>query len=268
VSEPRGGRRKGLNSKPNDADQKAGRRGPTLKTIQRVIAKNCTLSQYGTLIAIALAERVNRQGEAWPSLRSLMACTRMTRSTVVRSLTEITECDPPLFYKSWARSKAAKRKSLTYVFVDSEPCSPRARKRGVMPNCQDAPQHEHRALPEHGNGEMPAQSTGMLSLSTDDAPPEHDACSGGARVVLSLSNNPPIESPNEPEREPTRAREDALARVSPSGMGNGNPETEPERVGVHALTPPVTRRPAGRDLDALRDGVRRLREAAASRKAP
>lgn len=199
-------------------DAKEARRGPTLRILQRVIAKTCTLQPLDRLIAIAIAEHVNREGEAWPSIRRLVEITGIKRSRLVEGLKTLTDGPDMLFYKDWRRSKTKGHRSVTYVFVESPAGLARARAKGHHVATNPVRQEDGATTRHH-------QESGA-STWTDEATTRHSTGHQVDRQVPPRGNKPPSEPLIEPEREPPRARGRAGAALPPSGA---TAEPEPDR---------------------------------------
>ena len=230
------------------------RRGATLKMLVRVIAKSCTLQPLDRLLALAIAEHVNREGEAWPSLRRLVEITGIKRSRVVEGLKTLTEGPDALFYKDWKRSKTKGRRSVTYVFVDSPAAFATARATGHRVATNPA-------VPMNGATTWHPSDRDATTW-TGEATTRHSTGHQVDREVPPRGNKPSSEPLIEPEREPPRAGGPASAALPPSGV-NGQPEPDQTvKATILAITRDDNRpraRKSGSNWDAYTGGLSELK---------
>lgn len=235
-------------------DAKGARRGPTFTILQRVIAKTCTLQPLDRLIAIAIAEHVNREGEAWPSIKRLMASTGIKRSRVVEGLQTLTDGANALFYKDWNRSKINGRRSLTYVFVESPAGLARARAKGHQVATNPVGQEDGASSRHH-------QESGATTW-TDEATTRHSTGHQVARQVPPRGNKPLSEPLIEPEREPERARGRAGATLPPSGTtSEPDPNVKATIVDLVCTADRPRSRMSALQAETYSDGLARLNAA-------
>lgn len=74
---------------------------PTLQVFARVLSPRCQLKSTERLVALALAARLNKRGECWPSVADIIARVGVGERTVQRALKTLIDSDMPIFARRW-----------------------------------------------------------------------------------------------------------------------------------------------------------------------
>lgn len=78
----------------------ASKGGPLRVVARRVFVPACDLSPQARLVALAIAERMNPHGVAWPGYGDLARRTGLARSTVGKALAELCDGPAPVFART------------------------------------------------------------------------------------------------------------------------------------------------------------------------
>jgi len=89
---------------------------PKFEVFDRVLSPRCRLKPAERFVALAIGNRLNRNGECWPSIADIVARTGYSRATVKRALVVLLDGDLPLFSRRW---DPAAHKTPVYSLVRS-----------------------------------------------------------------------------------------------------------------------------------------------------
>ena len=207
-------------------------RGATWQMLRRLKSEACKLDPIDRWLATVLADFANEDGEAWPSIRTLVRRSGIGRTRLFKGLGTLCGGPLPLFIKDWSRSAAKGRRTATYVVIRYPEAFAEARalRQSGTPS---APAQEEFAT-RTGEAGRDASSKHQQSATRTEGSAARTAPVRGANDPgPPRGHNPLSESPNESPREhptPARAQERAGAGLSLSPL-NGEPGPEQNRSG-------------------------------------